>query len=646
MRTLLALLPAFLLATTSAVSETEDWRENAQTALHLLDYVGVDYPEFVRDGVVLDEAEYQEQLEFAERVVALLPALPDRPERARLVAAAESIEELVRAKGPGAQVSAQTGDLRWALIGTYGLAVAPKLVPELAHGRKLYAASCESCHGPAGKGDGAAGAGLEPAPADFTDAARIAQRSVYGLYNTITLGVGGTGMAAYTQLSDDERWALAFFVSQLAFTPQELARGEAAWKTGKHAETFSDLANLATLSSGEIAARFGADAADAQRWLRAHPEALAAVAASPIDFTVKTLRESLLASGRGDSATAQRLALTAYLEGFELVETSLDAVDAELRTRIEGEMMAYRTELGSGVPAEEAARRVDAIAALLEQAQARLDSDGLGAGALFTSSLLILFREGLEAILVLAAIIAFLVKSERRDSLPWVHLGWGLALVAGAATWFVATYVVAISGASREMTEAVSALCAAGVLLYVGVWLHSNANSRAWQSFLRDRVGGALNRRTLWALASVSFLAVYRELFEIVLFYQALWAQAGNAGGSPLLAGMGAALGLLALVGWGVFRYGLRLPIGRFFKVTSAVLAALAVVFVGQGVSALQEAGAVGVNAVAFVRVPALGIFPTAQTLAAQLAAALIVAGSFVWASRHRIASPESADAR
>ncbi|MBM4336737.1 MAG: c-type cytochrome [Deltaproteobacteria bacterium] len=646
MRTLLILLAALLLGAKPAASEAEDWRANAQTALHLLDYVGVDYPEFVKDGVVLDEAEYQEQLEFASRVVALLPGLPDRPERARLIADAESVEKLVRAKGPGAQVSAATADLRWALIAAYGLAVAPRHVPELARGKKLHAASCESCHGADGKGDGSAGAGLEPAPADFTDAARIAQRSVYGLYNTITLGVGGTGMAAYTQLSDEDRWALAFFVSQLAFTPQELDRGESAWKTGKHAETFSDLGNVATLSSDEVAARFGADAADAQRWLRAHPEALAAVAASPIDFTVKTLRESLLASRGGDSATAQRLALTAYLEGFELIEASLDAVDSDLRTRIEAEMMTYRTKLGSGEPAEDVERQLGAIVALLEHAQTRLEGDSLGAGALFTSSLLILFREGLEAILVLAAIIAFLVKSERRDSLPWVHLGWGLALVAGAATWFVATYVVAISGASREMTEAVSALLAAGVLLYVGVWLHSNANSRAWQSFLRDRVGGALNRRTLWALASVSFLAVYRELFEIVLFYQALWAQAGDAGGGPLLAGMGSAVGLLALVGWGVFRYGLRLPIGQFFKVTSVVLAALAVIFVGQGVSALQEAGAVGVNAVAFVRVPALGIFPTAQTLAAQVAAALLVAGSFVWAGRHRIASAESADAR
>jgi len=178
------------------------------------------------------------------------------------------------------------------------------------------------------------------------------------------------------------------------------------------------------------------------------------------------------------------------------------------------------------------------------------------------------------------------------------------------------------------------------------VWLHSKANSRAWQHFLNEQVGGALGRKTLWALASVSFLAVYREFFEIVLFYQALWAQAGIAGITPLVAGMGAAVALLALSGWGVFRYGLRLPVDRFFSATAVLLAVLAVIFLGQGVAALQEAGAVGVRSIAFVRVPELGLFPTAQTLAAQAAGALVVAGCFVWASRQQAEAAEKLDRR
>jgi high-affinity iron transporter len=646
MRICSLLLLALLAPTAPAMADAADWRVSAQTALHLLDYVGVEYPEFVRDGEVVDPGEYQEQVEFAAQVAALVQGLPEHPERARLVAQAESLAQLVRDKAPGPRVAAATAALRWDLIGAYSLVVAPKQAPDLARGEELYRERCASCHGTEGKGDGAAGKSLDPAPANFTDAARMAKRSVDGLYNTITLGVEGTGMAPWAQLADGDRWALAFFVSQLHVTPDQLARGEAAWTTGRYAATFADLEKVATLSNDEVAARFGEDAAAAQRWLLAHPEAVAAVSASPIQLTVTALRESLDAHRRGDAAAARQLAVTAYLEGFEPLEPRLDGVDAALRTRIEREMMAYRSQLAAGASVQDAERQVDGIIGLLQLAEAKLQHGGLSAGALFTSSLLILVREGLEAILVLAAIVAFLVKSGRRDALPWVHLGWAAALLAGAATWFVATYVAEISGASREMTEAVSALCAAGVLLYVGVWLHSKAHAQAWHRFVYEQVGSALGRKTLWALASVSFLAVYREIFEVVLFYEALWAQAGPGGGRPLLAGVGAAVGVLALVAWAVFHYGLRLPIARFFTVTSVVLAALAVAFVGQGVSALQEAGAVGVKAIAFVRVPALGIFPTAQTLAAQLASALVILGSFIWASRQRVMSADRAEGR
>ncbi len=645
LRALLLLLTG-VIAVAPSVAATVDWRESAQTTLHLLDYVGVDYPEFVKDGEILDEAEYAEQLEFTTQVVGLLKGLPEHPQRAQLIASAEALEKLVKVKGSGAQVAAASGELRWAIIAAYGLVVAPKQAPDLARGQALYAENCVTCHGAQGRGDGPAGEDLDPTPSDFTDVARIEQRSVYGLYNTITLGVAGTGMAAYKEMKEEDRWALALFVAQLSVSDEDLARGEAAWKSGAHAATFPDLANVATLSSKEIESRFGGEAARAQLWLRAHPEVLAGSAASPMRFTVTTLGESSRAYRDGDAAAAQHLAVTAYLEGFELVEASLDRVDAPLRARIERELMGYRALLKGGAPPAEAERQVARIVELLEAAEAKLEREGLSPGAVFVSSLLILLREGLEAILVLAAIIAFLVKSGRRDALPWVHLGWAAAVALGALTWIVATNLVSISGASREMTEAVTALCAAGVLVYVGIWLHSRAHSQAWQTFLREKVGGALSRRTLWALVGVSFLAVYRELFEIVLFYQALWMQAGEAGHGPLLGGIGVAAGLLALAGWATFQYGVHLPINRFFTATSVLLAALAVVFVGQGVAALQEAGAIASDAVAFVRIPALGIFPTAQSLVAQVGVALLLIGSFAWGSRQRMGPQGATDPR
>jgi high-affinity iron transporter len=623
-------------------SAAADWRESAQTALHMLDYVGVDYPEFVKDGKVLDQDEYQEQLEFSNQVIVLFKTLPDNPRRAGLIADAEALARAIVAKQPGERITTASSDLRWAIIGAYGLSVAPKKAPDLSRGATLFGENCASCHGREGRGDGPAAKGLDPAPSNFHDTARMAQRSVYGLYNTITLGVAGTGMAAYRALGEDDRWALAFYVSRFPISAPDLAKGEAAWKSDAHKTAFAGFENLATLSTDEVKKRFGSEAALVQHWLRAHPEAVDSDKPSPIRFSIDSLRESLVAYRKGDRVAAQQLAVSAYLEGFELVEASLDNVDANLRLEVEREMMAYRNLLKSGATPDAAEKQMGRAVELLSSAEQKLNGGAISGGSTFTASLLILLREGLEAILVLAAIIAFLIKSERRDALPWVHAGWLSALALGAVTWLAATYVVGISGAGREMTEGVTALIAAGMLVYVGYWLHSKSYAAAWQHFIRGKVNTALEKRTLWAMAAVSFLAVYRELFEIVLFYQALAAQAGEAGQAPLIGGILLAAVLLAAIAWGIFRYGIRLPIGPFFTVTSVLLVVLAATFAGQGIAALQEAGVIDGDPVNFIRLPMLGIFPTVQTLAAQAFIATVVVVSFYLTRRANRSSTAS----
>ena len=140
-----------------------------------------------------------------------------------------------------------------------------------------------------------------------------------------------------------------------------------------------------------------------------------------------------------------------------------------------------------------------------------------------------------------------------------------------------------------------------------------------------------LGKRTLWAMAGISFLAIYRELFEIILFYETLWVQVGPEGRLAVLGGIGAAALLLALLGWLILKYSVRLPIGPFFSATSGLLALMAVVFAGNGVAALQEAGVIDSSLVHFVSLPLLGVHPTAQGLSLQLAVlALVVAGVLV----------------
>jgi len=621
----------FLIALLFALAFAAPTRaQNAQTILHLLDYIGVDYPEAVENGKVKSEDEYKEMLEFTGKVSEQLKSLPENAAKASLLAAAHSLDSQVRDKAAPPAVADASSTLRWAIVRAYNLKLAPRSAPDLATGAKLYTQNCASCHGAEGRGDGPVAKGLEPAPSNFHDLERMAQRSAYGLYNTITLGVEGTSMASFKQLSEQERWALAFYVATIGVPKERIAEGERRWKAGEAKNSFPNLDNVATLSTNEIGLRFGDVAARVQDYVRAHPEILKK---SSIAFAREKLAEAGRAYADKNFPAARQAAIAGYLEGFELVEASLANVDTSLMREIEREMLELRAAIDRGEPAETFAKRAARVDGLLAAAEDRLGGGELSSSAVFASSLLILLREGLEAILVLAAIIAFVAKTGRRDALPWIHAGWIAALALGALTWVLASFVIDISGADRELTEGITALVAAAVLLYVGHWLHSKSYAEAWTRFIREHVGRALEKRTLWAMALVSFFAVYREMFEIALFYQALWTQAGAGGRTAVLGGMAVAAVLLAAIGFAIFKYSIRLPIGLFFTATSALIALLAIVFTGHGIAALQEAGLIGAERLNFDPVPLLGLYPTVQSLTAQAGALAIVAFGY-WAAR------------
>jgi high-affinity iron transporter len=612
----------------------QDPPEPAHLIVHLLDYVAVDYPEFVQDGVVLDQGEYDEQLEFSAQVRTMLAQLAPHPDKANLLRQADELQSRIQDRRPGPEVTALAQELRWSIIRAYAIEVAPKRLPDGRLAATLYQAQCATCHGADGHGDGPAAASLEPSPSDFHDRDRMDQRSLYSLYSTITLGVQGTGMAGFQGLSEDERWSLAFYVSNLASLEPDLQRGAELWQAGVGRSWFPDLASLVTQTAREVSPTHGADAVPVFAYLRQHPEAVVSGREPPLVHSARLMRESLAAYRRGELQTAQDLAVSAYLDGFELIEAALDTVDRRLRMAVEAEMLGYRALLKQREGVATVAASEERIQALLSEAQQKLDVTRLPTSATFLSAFVILLREGLEAILILAAIFALLIKSGRRDALPYVHVGWIAALVLGGISWYIASYVIAISGATREVTEGVTALVAAAVLLYVGFWMHSKAYAERWRTFLQTQLQEALSARTLWALALVSFLAVYREAFETVLFYQALWVQVAPAY-APVLGGLVSAAVALAILGWLIFRGSIRLPLGLFFGATSLLLALLAVVFVGKGIAALQEAGTLPINPVHIPSLPALGLYPSLQGLVLQMLVLVAIASAFAY-TRHR----------
>ena len=436
-------------------------------------------------------------------------------------------------------------------------------------------------------------------------------------------------MRPFDELSDEQRWALAFLEGRWAFSAEEVQRGRALWQAGNH---LLDLEQLVNLTPDEARARWGDDGLALMAYLRHHPEVFADDTATTLEHARRLLAESLQHYRAGDRDAAYRAAVSAYLEGFELVEPGLRATQPQRVIRIESLMLLYRQKIKDGAPLSELEAMVSEIDTLLGAAQTQGEQFRLSPATGFASSLVIILREGLEAILVLVAIGSVLVKSGRRDALRYLHAGWIAALVAGGLTWLLAGTLIDLSGIGRELTEGLTALLAAAVLLYVGFWLHGKTHARRWKEYIRERIHGALQGRTLWLLSGLAFLAVYREVFETVLFYQALLLQAGAPAQRMIWLGLVAGAVLLLLVAYLWLRLGRRLPIRRFFIINAWILLALAVSFVGHGLAAMQEAGWLSVHPLPLPRWDFIGLYPTMETTLAQLTLVALI----IWLYRRQ----------
>ncbi|MBC2690639.1 cytochrome c/FTR1 family iron permease [Pseudomonas kielensis] len=612
-------LPWLTLCSFNLLADTVD---GAPQALHVLDYIGADYPATVEAGKVIDSAEYQEQLEFLRALQASIAALPAKPQKAELEQGVLALNKAVAERQDGASVARQARQLGAKLAVAYEVSQAPIITPDPVRGAPLYAQHCSVCHGANGAGDGPAGVGLEPAPANLRDRSRQDRLSLYAIYSTLGQGIEGTDMPSFAdQLDERQRWDLATYIASFSVDPAAV----------KNQQTYN-LADLARQTPAEVLAANGPEAAATFRAQRAQPPQVKRGPGQLLDYTAATLDKSIAAYRAGDHDQAYDLSVAAYLEGFELVESSLDNVDATVRKDTEKSLMAYRQSLQDGLPVEQAQQRLDTAKAKLKESASRLGSDGLSWSLSYLSGLLILLREGLEAILVLAAILAFLRNTGQQSAVRSVNVGWGLALLAGLATWALAAYVIDVSGAQRELLEGATALFASVMVLWLGVWMHDRRHAAAWQDYIKSSLVGGGGR---FGFAILAFFSVYRELFEVILFYETLWLQAGPAGHNAVLAGGATALVLLIGLAWVILRGSAKLPLALFFGINAGLLCALSVVFAGHGVKALQEAGIFGTRPVPFFDFDWLGIHADAYSLGAQAVAILAIA---VLYSRSRMA--------
>ena len=614
------------------------------TTWRLLDYIAVDYREAVRGGDIVNPAEFQEMTEFSASVRERLGALPDNPGKPKLIAGADALRTTIASKADTADVEKQARALAAQLLAAFPVPLAPASAPDLTRGSVLYQQNCASCHGADGSARTPLAEGMDPPPIAFVDRTRAAERSVFGLYQVIDQGLEGTAMGSFGHLPAEEKWALAFQAGRFAYPEALAAEGKRLWESDASLrQRIPDMAALTAITPAALAREIGEEKAVAvTAYLRGNPAAVTGGAAggSTLDIARERLRQSLAAYRAGDRQAAKEHALAAYLDGFEPVEPVLSARDAGLMTRVENAMAALRSAIANGAPAEEVAARTGEVESLLDEAERALSPEEASAASAFVGAFTILLREGLEALLIIVAMLTFLRKADRPDMVRPVHYGWIAAMAAGLATWWVATHLIGISGASRELTEGFGALFACVVLLFVGIWMHGKSQADEWQRYLKAKLGHALTRGSAWFLFLLAFVAVYREVFETILFFAALSAE-GNLGALAL--GAAAAVALLAVIAIAMFRFSRRLPIGKFFAYSSALIAVLAVVLAGKGVGALQEAGMIGLTPLAGVpRIPILGIMPTLEAVAAQLLTLLILLAGFAW-NRRKAMQPAAA---
>jgi high-affinity iron transporter len=337
-----------------------------------------------------------------------------------------------------------------------------------------------------------------------------------------------------------------------------------------------------------------------------------------------TLR--LLDQGRADEALAQ--AGEGYLRHFELVEIPLRAVDPDLTIQAEGVFAETRGLIRDGAPPAEVRAKLVELRGLVAESERRLTDVGVGAPALvFGQAFLIIFREGLEVVLLLAVLLGYLESAKAGAYRRPVLIGVGLAVIASGVTLVVMQRVMERLPVGRELMEAIASLLAVAVLFWVSCWLIQRLDHKRWMEFLKARVWRAVSIGSTASLIALGFTAVYREGFETALFYQALLSF--GAGLTPwVVAGFTLGALALAVVTLAIFRLGRRLPVSTFLRVAVIAVMATSVAFLGNAVHGLQEAFVVGRTPFG-PRLPiflsqATGYWPTVQTTVAQLVLTLV----------------------
>lgn len=611
MKYILSIL-SLLLSGTVTLAGTD----NGRLMVHLLDYVATDYSNAVSQGAIVDSFEFQEMLDFSNSINALTIESGDQLDKTSLKLCAE-LDSLIKIAAPAEKVYQTATALKQQIIIGFEIEVSPTAWPNIENGHTLYQSNCLSCHGENGKGNGPSAPGLEPAPTDFTDIELMSQKSPLQAYHTISFGVEGTSMAPFKGLSENEKWDLAFYIHTLRTGAKETA------PQNQHI----DLSEIASKNDLELKEKYSEGLV---RWHRMHKGSTENIEETHLDKATRLLKESLNEVKVGNYKEARSLCLMSYLEGVEPVEHRIKAQNPSLVMRIEEGMGLLRNAIEQQDSPEEVEKIQTALLNSINEARQYLEEAEPSFWLTFSLAASVILREGLEAFLIVIIILSVLRKAGALNGIKWVHAGWMTAVGLGIASWFFADWLIQLGGMQRELLEGIVALVAVAILFYIGFWMHGKAEAKKWSEFVKKRINNLLDTQSMWGLAALSFLVVFREAFESVLFLSAINLDKTTNTGSALGLGVLCAFAIVGLIAYLMLRFSKKIPITQLFKISAFLIAILSVVLVGKGIHAIQETGYIGITPFPIhINIGVLGVYPTVQTMVAQLCVLLATWG--IW---------------
>ena len=579
----------FLICKTSfAESLKQESQDNVKKIIMMLNIGAKEFEEGVKDGKVVVAPEYEESQIFlqqaTERFSKISEKIKNEKELNKISPHFPELLEMINNKADSQKVWDKVNILNSELMKTFEIEInkTPITPVSLENGKNIFEKNCSSCHGLTGNGDGPMAKNLNPSPAKLSDPKLTGDKNTeaYDNFEVINVGIANTGMKAWAgTLSEGQIWDVTYYI-----------------------RTFSNNnVRLPSVNQEVTTIENNSDSKNTEQ-------------------VVSEVRKLVLKSydqfEKGKIENAAESAFDAYMT-YEKIESNLISQDKPLGVKLESAFSDYRGEIKRGAPLQDIKKLHNTILLDLSKAEELL-KDKVGFSGLFLQSFSIIVREGFEAILIIAALIAFLRKSKNESSIKTIHIGVIVGILGSFLTAYVVHELLHLNMASQELLEGWIMLVSVVILFWVSYWLVSNIDNKKWQKYINTKMHEALSKGNTFTLSAVAFISVYREGFETVLFYKALFLYAGKTTGG-IVPGFVAGCIVLAGVFYLVNHLGMRIPIKWFFGFTSVLLYYMAFTFMGKGIHELQMGEQFSLTAVEFLpSISWLGMYPTWETFIGQ----------------------------